>query len=235
MRRARQQRPGHDRLSRRGAVPVHGRHDQSGRHRRRAASPSSTWSARRWRCWPASKGCRRRAQTSAVIATPVQTGNVQEEVPMTLGPLEYAVLGFEGNRFNGEIAESSRRSSTIGSIRLVDAVFMSKDIDGEVTVLELDNRDDPRFGAFAAIVGDLMGIFTPEDMADPGRGAAGTTPPPWPCCSSTAGPRRLKDAHHRRRRLPREPRDGRPGRGEPDQRRAGDGLSRPSSEKEPRT
>lgn len=84
---------------------------------------------------------------------------------MTLGPLEYAVLGFDGNRFNGEIARELQASIDDKSIRLIDAVFLSKDIDGAIAVVELDNRDDPRFGAFAGIVGDLMGIFTAEDMA----------------------------------------------------------------------
>jgi hypothetical protein len=84
---------------------------------------------------------------------------------MTLAALEYAVLGFEGNRFNGEIAKELEKVIDERIIRLVDAVFMTKDIDGNVTVLELDNRDDPRFAGFAGIVGDLMGIFTAEDMA----------------------------------------------------------------------
>ena len=84
---------------------------------------------------------------------------------MTLAALEYAVLGFEGNRFNGEIVKELQKVIDSQVIRLVDVVFMTKDIDGEVTVVELDNRDDPRFAGFAGIVGDLVGIFTPEDMA----------------------------------------------------------------------
>jgi uncharacterized membrane protein len=84
---------------------------------------------------------------------------------MTLGPLEYAVIAFDGNRFNGEIAKELQEVIDNGAIRLVDAFFVIKHIDGEVQAFELDNRDDPRFAGFASIVGDLVGIFTPEDVA----------------------------------------------------------------------
>jgi len=56
---------------------------------------------------------------------------------MTLGPLEYTVIGFEGNRFNGEIAKEIEKVVEKRIIRLVDVVFITKDIDGEVTVNEL--------------------------------------------------------------------------------------------------
>ena len=84
---------------------------------------------------------------------------------MTLGPLEYTVIGFEGNRFNGEIAKELEKVVEKRIIRLVDLVFITKDIDGNVAAAELDARDDPRFAGFAPMVGDLMGLFTEEDMA----------------------------------------------------------------------
>ena len=84
---------------------------------------------------------------------------------MTLGPLEYTVIGFEGNRFNGEIAREIQKVVDKGIIRLVDVVFITKDIDGEVTVIELDNRDDPRFAGFAPLLAGLRGLFTADDIA----------------------------------------------------------------------
>jgi Family of unknown function (DUF6325) len=84
---------------------------------------------------------------------------------MTVGPLEYTVLGFEGNRFNGEIAKEIEKVVQAKIIRLVDVVMITKDIDGEPTVLELDNMDDPRFAGFAPLIDDLMGLLTPEDIA----------------------------------------------------------------------
>jgi Family of unknown function (DUF6325) len=83
---------------------------------------------------------------------------------MTLGPLEYTVLGFEGNRFNGEIAKEIEAVVDAGIIRLVDLVFVTKDIDGEVAVVELDNKDDPRFAGFTGMMDGLMGLLTPDDI-----------------------------------------------------------------------
>jgi uncharacterized membrane protein len=93
-----------------------------------------------------------------------------QEVTMTLGPLEYTVIGFEGNRFNGEIAREIEKVVEKRIIRLVDVVFITKDIDGDVTVVEIDNKDDPRFAGFAPLLQDFMGLLTPEDVAAIGDG-----------------------------------------------------------------
>jgi uncharacterized membrane protein len=83
---------------------------------------------------------------------------------MTLGPLEYIVIGFEGNRFNGEIVPEIEKVVEKRIIRIVDLVFITKDIDGEATIIEVDNKDDPKFADFAPLLGDLMGLLTPEDL-----------------------------------------------------------------------
>jgi len=88
---------------------------------------------------------------------------------MTLGPLEYSVIGFEGNRFNGEIAREIEKVVEKRIIRLVDVVFVTKDINGQAAVIEIDNKDDPRFAGFAPLLGDLMGLLTPEDIATLGE------------------------------------------------------------------
>ncbi len=84
---------------------------------------------------------------------------------MTLGPIEYLVVGFDGNRFNGEIAKEIGKVVEKRIIRIVDAVLISKDIDGQPTIIEFDNKEDPKFADFAPLLGDLMGLFTAEDVA----------------------------------------------------------------------
>ncbi len=83
---------------------------------------------------------------------------------MTLGPLEYLVVGFQGNRFDGSIADEIGRVVDSGIIRLVDVVFIHKDETGDAAILELDNKDDPRFAGFASLLDDRMGLFTKEDL-----------------------------------------------------------------------
>ena len=85
---------------------------------------------------------------------------------MTLGPLEYIVIGFDGNKFDGSIAREVEKVVEKKIIRLVDVVFIGRDADGAATIVELDNKDDPRFASFAPILGDTMGLFTPEDLVE---------------------------------------------------------------------
>jgi hypothetical protein len=81
-----------------------------------------------------------------------------------LGPLEYIVIGFAGNTFDGSIAREIEKVVENGTIRLVDVVFVGKDADGDAIILEVDNKDDPRFAPFAGILADRMALLTPEDL-----------------------------------------------------------------------
>ena len=51
---------------------------------------------------------------------------------MTLGPLEYTVIGFEGNNFDGSIADELSRVIDSGVISVVDLVFVGKGEDGHL-------------------------------------------------------------------------------------------------------
>ena len=83
---------------------------------------------------------------------------------MTLGPLEYIVIGFEGNSFDGSIAREIEKVVANRTIRLVDVVFIARDADGAALVIELNNTDDPRFASFAPLLAEVKGLFTPEDL-----------------------------------------------------------------------
>ena len=83
---------------------------------------------------------------------------------MTLGPLEYTVIGFDGNRFNGEIAKEIGAVVEKGIIALVDVVMISKDINGSAAVIEIDAKDDPEFQSFAGLLDGTMGLLTAEDV-----------------------------------------------------------------------
>jgi uncharacterized membrane protein len=84
---------------------------------------------------------------------------------MTLGPLDYLVVGFPGNQFKGEIAPAIAEASAKGIIRLVDVVFVMKDENGATTMLEINDLPDELKEAFAAVAEDAHGLFTPEDVA----------------------------------------------------------------------
>jgi len=87
---------------------------------------------------------------------------------MTLGPLEYTVIGFEGNNFTGAIADELARVVDSGVIAIVDLVFVGKGEDGHLRIVELDNKEDPRFEGFAPMLQGLTGLLTEEDIQEIG-------------------------------------------------------------------
>jgi len=84
---------------------------------------------------------------------------------VTLGPLEYIVIGFDGPTFDGSIANELGRVVENGTIRIVDAVLLVKSDAGDAAVVEIDAKDDPRFASIAPLLAGRMGLFTPEDLA----------------------------------------------------------------------
>lgn len=98
---------------------------------------------------------------------------------MNLGPVELFVLGFPGNRFTGEIAPALADLVEAGTIRVIDLVFVGKDDDGTVAAFELAELDDDDVaGAYNALVDELSGLISEEDVEDfadeltPGSSAA---------------------------------------------------------------
>jgi hypothetical protein len=85
---------------------------------------------------------------------------------VTLGPLEYLVVGFAGTNFDGSIADEIGRAVESGTIRLVDVVVIAKDEAGNAAVLEVDLKDDPRFRGFSNLLEGRVGLFTEEDVLD---------------------------------------------------------------------
>lgn len=83
---------------------------------------------------------------------------------MTLGPLEYVLIRFEGNRFTGEILPELRAAREKGIIRIIDLLFIQKDEHGDVTAQELSDLDKEQASQFGFIAGDLLSVFEPDDV-----------------------------------------------------------------------
>lgn len=56
-----------------------------------------------------------------------------------LGPVEYAVIVFPGNRFNGDVAPALAELVDSGTIRIIDVAFASKDAAGDVVAFEISD------------------------------------------------------------------------------------------------
>lgn len=77
---------------------------------------------------------------------------------MPMGPVQMLVLGFEGNNFTGEILPELERLKESDTIRLIDLLFVMKDDDGEIAILQASQLDQEEAMEFGALVGALIGL-----------------------------------------------------------------------------
>jgi len=83
---------------------------------------------------------------------------------MTLGPVEYVVLAFPGNKFTGKVAPALADIVEKGTIRIMDLAFVSKDADGNVLGFELTDLDQDEARAFDGLGGDGVDLISEEDL-----------------------------------------------------------------------
>jgi uncharacterized membrane protein len=82
---------------------------------------------------------------------------------MSYGPLEMLVLKFPGNQFTGEIAPALKELVDTGTIRVIDLLFVTKDANGAVDVLEIDSAGDAVVAAYKPLVAELAGLLSDDD------------------------------------------------------------------------
>ena len=90
----------------------------------------------------------------------------KEEDAMAIGPVQLLVLGFDNPGFHGEIARELEKLRESGTVRVIDALAVHKDAEGEIEVQHLSNltREEAiELGSkVAALVG--LGIAGEEGM-----------------------------------------------------------------------
>jgi Family of unknown function (DUF6325) len=84
---------------------------------------------------------------------------------MIIGPLEFLVVSFEGNRFTGQILPELRAAREKGIIRLLDLLFITKDESGNSRVVELSDLSDEEAEPYALMTEGLLGLLTMADVA----------------------------------------------------------------------
>ncbi len=81
---------------------------------------------------------------------------------MPLGPVDVYIIGFPGNNFRGEIVPAILEQVEKGVIRVVDILFVAKDLDGNVAVLTIEDLG-PEGAAFAEVDVIQSGALNEED------------------------------------------------------------------------
>jgi hypothetical protein len=80
----------------------------------------------------------------------------------SIAPVEYLIIGFPGNQFNGKIVPALTELVQSGHVKILDLIFISKDDEGNVTAFEYDELDD--LLPLGAVTEESMGLLNDEDV-----------------------------------------------------------------------
>ncbi len=84
---------------------------------------------------------------------------------MSLGPVDVYMVGFPDNRFKGEIVPAILEQVNRGVIRVLDVLFVTKDADGTVAVLTIEDLG-PDGAAFIDLEVSSAGALNEEDAEE---------------------------------------------------------------------
>ena len=91
--------------------------------------------------------------------TTTDPNNVDE-----LGPVDYIVVEFPGNKFNGDIAPALDDLVERGLIRVLDLVILQKDGYGKLDAVELSDLDESEAGSLRAYETELAMLLSEDDV-----------------------------------------------------------------------
>ena len=77
---------------------------------------------------------------------------------MAIGPVQLIVLGFSHPEFHGEIIAELERLRESDTVRVIDALAVHKDADGEIEVQHLSNLSKDEAIELGSKVGALIGL-----------------------------------------------------------------------------
>jgi uncharacterized membrane protein len=91
---------------------------------------------------------------------------------MAIGPVQLLVLGFAEPNFTGKIAAELDRLREHEFVKIVDALVVNKDDEGNVTQLQISDLTSDESAEYGAIAGALVGFgYGTEEAVDAGAEA----------------------------------------------------------------
>jgi uncharacterized membrane protein len=81
-----------------------------------------------------------------------------------IGPVEYMAVAFPGNKFKGEIAPALKELVDSGTVRIIDLAFVTKDTDGNIVAMEVEELDSDAGKAFAALQAEIGDLVNADDL-----------------------------------------------------------------------
>jgi uncharacterized membrane protein len=87
-----------------------------------------------------------------------QPASGRKESIMAIGPVQLLVLGFNHPDFHGEVIQELERLRESDTIRVIDALAVHKDAEGEIEVAHLSNLTEDEAVELGSKVGALIGL-----------------------------------------------------------------------------
>jgi len=82
---------------------------------------------------------------------------------LKFGPVDVIVLALGEPRFDGSILAELERAAATGTIRLLDAMLLLKDIDGQCWRVDLEDLAEDQQAALAFVETGTRGMFDSDD------------------------------------------------------------------------
>src|SRR5262245_19317395 len=83
-----------------------------------------------------------------------------------IGPVDYAIIAFPGNKFRGDIAPALADLVDSNTIRLIDVAFVGKNPDGDMVALELTELDPDVQESLDRLGIEVQGLLNEDDLND---------------------------------------------------------------------
>jgi len=99
-------------------------------------------------------------------------GRKGKGITMAIGPVQLIVLGFNHPDFHGEVIEELERLHDSGTVRVIDALAVYKDANGDLEAEHLSNLSEEEAIEVGSKIGALIGLgFEGEEGAEAGAAA----------------------------------------------------------------
>jgi Family of unknown function (DUF6325) len=94
-----------------------------------------------------------------------------KDIDTELGPVDYLVVAFPAGQadFSGAMASALRALMDSNTVRVLDLLLLTKDVDGAVEASELRDADDSEVGQLRAAEADLAVLLAESDVEEIGQ------------------------------------------------------------------
>lgn len=103
----------------------------------------------------------------AVESIEVENATVIEadrKIRGTMGPVDYLLVRFPGNKFNGKIIPELMRLEKEGIVRVIDLVLVVKDVNGKIFITEANDLKGEAAEAYAKLAKNTREWFYEGDI-----------------------------------------------------------------------